>query len=80
LDSKIVDADFVRSYNSPAVKAIRRGDITSWDGLMELLGSDTPGVRECVERSIRMLRVKLEKSKVKNPGEELMAVIAFLDL
>jgi len=80
LDSKIVDADFVKNWNSPAVKAIRRGDITSWDELMELLGSDTPGARESVERSIRMLRVKLEESKVKSPSEELMAVIAFLDL
>lgn len=76
----IVNADFVRVWNSSAVRAIRRGDVTSWDELMEMLGAETEGERKAAEKSIRMLREKLETDQIKKSPGDLMAVLAFLDL
>ena len=76
----IVGVDFVRAWNSPTIKAIRRGDVTSWEELMEVLGAETEGERKAAERAIRSLRGKLETDQIKKSPGDLMAVLAFLDL
>lgn len=76
----IVNVDFVRVWNSTAIKAIRRGDITSWEELMKMLGAETEGERKAAEAAIRALRAKHETDQIKKSPGDLMAVLAFLDL
>jgi len=76
----IVDKDFVRIWNSPVIRAVRRGDVNSWEDLMKLLGAETEGERKAAEAAIRAFREKLETGKTMKSSGDLMAVLAFLDL
>jgi len=76
----IVNAEFVKCWGSPEVKAIRKGDITSWEELMGKLSAASKDERLAIERAIRSIVSEIKSGRIKKSLGDLMAVIALLDL